>query len=48
VIFLVAALRAAPAADGTRSLARRAWLRIAIIFAVVGMALQVVPVLVRH
>jgi hypothetical protein len=45
VIFLVVALRAS---DGTRSLARRAWLRIAIIFAVVGVVLQVVPFLVRH
>jgi len=42
-IFLVAALRAARA----RSPARRAWYRIAIIFALVGLSLQVLPLLVR-
>ena len=40
VIFLAAALRDHLRAEGSRSLARRTWVRIAIIFAVVGICLQ--------
>jgi H+/Cl- antiporter ClcA len=43
-IFLAAALRDYLSAEGKRSLARRTWVRIAIIFAVVGIGLQLVPV----
>jgi hypothetical protein len=39
-IFLAAALRSHLKAEGSQSLARRTWVRIAIIFAVVGMGLQ--------
>jgi hypothetical protein len=44
-IFLVAALRAARQ-SGTPSPARRAWRRVAIVFAIVGLGLQVVQILV--
>ena len=39
-VFLAAALRDHLRAEGSHSLARRTWVRIAIIFAVVGMGLQ--------
>jgi hypothetical protein len=41
-IFLVAALRHYVRADGMGSPARRTWLRIAVIFAVVGVGLQLI------
>jgi hypothetical protein len=44
-VFLVAALRAGHE-PGTRSAARKAWMRVAIVFAIVGLGLQLVPVLV--
>ena len=44
-VFLVAALRAGRE-PGTRSAARKAWMRVAIVFAIVGLGLQLVPVLV--
>ena len=44
-IFLAVALRDYLRAEGKRSLARRTWVRIAIIFAVVGIGLQLVSLL---
>ncbi len=45
VIFVTAALRDYLRAEGKHSLARRTWVRIAIIFAVVGIGLQLASLL---
>lgn len=44
VVFLAAAFRDYQRTDGRPSLARQTWLRIAIIFALVGLGLQLVHV----
>ena len=44
-IFLAAALRDYLRAESKHSLARRTWVRVAVIFAVVGIGLQLVSLL---